>query len=217
MKLIKDKLEVIDIFFSSKKKSEKWLIILSIAGIIFYLCYAYLSPYTDKVYKKSEISKKSVEKRIANNNAYLKSITKKGDLDFHIKEFDHKIVTEKNTISDLNQKIEFVNKNLTQLPDMVFKQKNWSKFLDYLANEAKMQNIDMHSMKNRQIDNDGRFGPVLKVSIKCVGEYRDIIKFMNEIEQTDLLTDIDGTRLFSDMGMSNVVADINISVWGVNN
>jgi hypothetical protein len=39
---------------------------------------------------------------------------------------------------------------------------------------------------------------------------------MNELEQNVLVTDIYGTSLMMDNNSSNVIADINISVWGIN-
>jgi len=46
MKFIEDKLEELDGYFAPKKESEKWLIILGIAGFITYMAYDYLLPYT---------------------------------------------------------------------------------------------------------------------------------------------------------------------------
>ena len=61
MKFIEDKLEELDVYFAPKKESEKWLLILGVAGIIAYLAYAYLLPYTEKMYQQSETSKKSIK------------------------------------------------------------------------------------------------------------------------------------------------------------
>ena len=64
MKFLEDKLEALDTYFAPKKESEKWLMILGVAGIIAYIAYAYLLPYTETMYKKSESTKKSVQKSI---------------------------------------------------------------------------------------------------------------------------------------------------------
>ena len=39
---------------------------------------------------------------------------------------------------------------------------------------------------------------------------------MNELEQNVLVTDIYGTKFSLDQNSSQIVADINISVWGIN-
>ncbi len=56
----------------------------------------------------------------------------------------------------------------------------------------------------------------LEIGIGCKGDYKNIIKFMNELEQNVLVTDIFKTEFTSDTNSSQTVADIHISVWGIN-
>jgi len=216
MKFIEDKLEELDTYFAPKKESEKWLIILGVAGIIAYLAYAYLLPYTEDMYKKSERSKKSIQKSIIDNNTYLNSITVGGDRDFYVKKFDKDIVDKKEKIIDTNNKIVFIDNNLEKLSDMLFNQKSWSKFLNSITDKAAVQDVDIQYITNKYVDNNGSFGYVLEIAVGCKGEYKGIVKFMNELEQNTLVTDIYGTKFSLDSNSSDIVADINISVWGIN-
>ena len=109
MRFIEDKLESLDAYFEPKKENEKWLIILGVAGIIAYLAYAYLLPYTESMYNKSETTKKSIQKSIADNNTYLNSITVNGNREYYIKKFDNDINTKKKNIISLNNKIKFID------------------------------------------------------------------------------------------------------------
>ena len=217
MKFIENKLEELDSYFAPKKESEKWLIILGIAGMIAYLAYAYLLPYTEKMYNKSETTKKSIQKSIADNNIYLNSITVNGDREYYIKKFDRDIVTKKSNIVNLNKKIKFIDSNLEKLSDMLFNQKSWSRFLNSITDKAEIQNVDIQYIANKYVeDNKGSFGYVLEIGVGCKGEYKGIVKFMNELEQNVLVTDIYGTKFSLDQNSSQIVADINISVWGIN-
>jgi len=216
MKFIEDKLEALDAYFAPKKESEKWLVILGVAGIISYLAYAYLLPYTEAMYKKSERSKKSIQKSIVDNNTYLNSITVGGDRNYYVKKFDQDIITKKSTIVESKKKITLINNNLNQLSDMLFNQKSWSKFLNSITNKAEIHNVDIQYIDNHYVDNNGSFGHVLEISVGCKGEYKGIVKFMNELEQNTLVTDIYGTKFSLDANSSDVLADINISVWGIN-
>ena len=216
MKFIEDKLEELDNYFAPKKESEKWLIILGVAGIIAYLAYAYLLPYTEEKYKKSEIAMKNIQKSIADNNMYLNSITVGGDRDYYIKKYDNDIMRKKQSIVTLSKKIKFIDNNLQKLSDMLFNQKSWSRFLNSITDRAEMQNVDIKYISNKYIDSNGSFGHVLEVGVGCQGSYKNIVKFMNELEQNTLVTDIYGTNLMLDVNASLVVADINVSVWGIN-
>jgi len=216
MKFIEDKLEELDAYFAPKKESEKWMIILGVAGIIAYLAYAYLLPYTEEMYKKSERSKKSIQKSIVDKNTYLNSITVGGDREFYVKKYDKDIVTKKDTIVDTTNKITFIDSNLEKLSDMLFNQKSWSKFLNSITDKAAVQDVDIQYITNHYVDNNGSFGYVLEIAVGCKGEYKGIVKFMNELEQNVLVTDIYGTKFSLDTNSSDIVADINISVWGIN-
>ncbi|BAF72627.1 hypothetical protein [Sulfurovum sp. NBC37-1] len=216
MKFIEDKLEELDNYFAPKKESEKWFIILGIAGIIAYIAYAYLLPYTEKKYKKSEITKKNIQKSITDNNTYLNSITVDGDRNYYIKKYDNDIVRKKQHIVTLDNKIKFIDTNIQKLSDMLFNQRSWSRFLNSITNRAEVQNVDINYISNDYIDNNGSFGHVLEIGIGCKGSYKNIVKFINELEQNVLVTDIYGTNLTVDTNDSQIVADINLSVWGIN-
>ncbi len=216
MKFLENKLEALDTYFAPKKESEKWIVILGIAGVIAYLGYALLLPYTEDLYKTSERTKKSVQKSIADSNTYLRSITVGGDRDYYVKKFDQDIVNKKSNIVNLNNKIKFIDSNLAKLSDMLFNQKSWSKFLNSITSKAEVQNVDLQYITNKYVDNNGSFGHVLEIGVGCKGEYKSIVKFMNEIEQNVLVTDIFKTDLSLDNNSSDIVADIHISVWGIN-
>ena len=216
MKLLEDKLEELDVYFAPKKENEKWLMILGVAGIIGYLAFAYLLPYTEDLYNKSERSKKSIQKSIVDNNTYLNSITVGGDREYYIKKFDNDISTKKTNIINLKDKIKFINTNLEKLSDMLFNEKSWSKFLNSITDRAEIHNIDIEYITNNYADNNGSFGHVLEIAVGCKGGYKNIVKFMNELEQNVLVTDIYKTKLTVDNNTSDINADIYISVWGIN-
>jgi hypothetical protein len=99
---------------------------------------------------------------------------------------------------------------------MLFNQKSWSKFLNSVTHKAEIQNVHLDYITNQYVDNNGSFGHVLEIGIGCKGEYKNIVKFMNELEQNVLVTDIFQSKVVSDANSSNTVADIHISVWGIN-
>ena len=216
MKLIEDKLEALDSYFEPKKESEKWLIILGIAGIISYIAYAYFLPYAESMYKKSESTKNSLQKQIRDNTNYLASITRNGDRDYKVKLYTKQIKMKKDQIVDLNSKITFIDNNLNKLSDMLFNNKSWSIFLNSITHTAQEHNVDIRFITNKYLNSNGNFGYVLEIAVGCSGSYKNIIKFINSIEQNRLVTDIYGTNIYPDVNSTDIMADINISVWGIN-
>ena len=216
MKFLEDKLEGLDAYFAPKKENEKWMMILGVAALIAYIAYTYLLPYTEDKYKKTEREKQTIQSSIINNNTYLNSITVSGDRDYYIKKYDNDILLKGQKIVDTKKKITFIDQNLEKLSDMLFNERSWSKFLNSVTRKAELQSIDIHYIENKYVDNKGSFGHVLEIAVGCKGEYPNIVKFINELEQTTLVTDIYGTKITAEANTSNVFADINISVWGIN-
>lgn len=216
MKFLEDKLEELDLYFEPKKETDKWAMIVGVAGIIGYLAYGFLLPYTEELYKKSEKQKERLEVSIKDNSTYLKSITIGGDRDHYIKKYDKEIVNKKKHIVNLKHKIKLVNTNLDKLSDMLFNKRSWSKFLNSITDKASLHNVELDYIENNFANNKGSFGHVLEISVGCKGDYRNIIQFINEIEQNVLVTDIFKTELALDKESSKIVATIHISVWGIN-
>jgi lipopolysaccharide export LptBFGC system permease protein LptF len=216
MKFLEDKLERLDAYFAPKKESEKWMMIIAVAGLIAYIAYTYLLPYTENKYKKTEREKQTIQSSIINHNTYLNSITVSGDRDYYVKKYDNDIVMKKQQIVDIKNKVTFIDQNLEKLSDMLFNQKSWSKFLNSITRKAEIQDVEIQYIANKYVDNNGSFGHVLEIAVGCKGEYPNIVKFVNELEQNTLVTDIYGTSFRSEENSSNILADINISVWGIN-
>ncbi len=216
MKFIEDKLEELDIYFAPKKENEKWLLILGVAGIIAYLGYSLLLPYTEDLYNQSERSKKKIQKNIVDNNTYLNSITVGGDREYYVKKYINDIARKKKNIVNINNKIKFIDSNLEKLSDMLFNQKSWSRFLNSITQKAEIHNVDLEYISNKYADNNGSFGHVLEIGIGAKGNYKNIVRFMNELEQNVLVTDIFETKFALDSNSSDIKSDIHISVWGIN-
>ena len=216
MKFLEDKLERLDAYFAPKKESEKWMMIIAVAGLIAYIAYTYLLPYTENKYKKTEREKQTIQSSIINYSTYLNSITVSGDRDYYVKKYDNDILMKKQKIVDTKNKVTFIDQNLEKLSDMLFNQKSWSKFLNSITLKAEKQDVEIQYIANKYVDNNGSFGHVLEIAVGCKGQYPNIVKFVNELEQNILVTDIYGTGFRSEENSSNILADINISVWGIN-
>ena len=214
MKAFADELEKMDKYFSTKKESEKWLMILGVAGFIAFLAYNYLLPYAENLHKSSEAKKNRLTKSIAAENTYLNSITVNGDRNYYIKKYDKDIQNKNKQIVSLNEKIAYINSSLDKLSGMLFNERSWANFLNSITENAKTHNISLNFIKNKYVDSKGNFGHILEIEVDGSGNFKDVVGFLNELEQNVLVTDVYSSTLQgSDEGIS---ADINISVWGIN-
>lgn len=216
MKFFADKMEELDNFFSAKNVSESYAIIVGVAGSIAAIAYMFFLPYSEKEYKISDENKKSIKKSINTQKDYLSSISSGGDVDYKVKSQNREIASSNREISNLKSKIKFVNINLEQLSDMLFNKRSWSKFIDSISSKAYENDVTIRDIRNEYVDNNGSFGHVLKVSVGCKGDYNNIVRFLNQLEQNILVTDVYSSHVYSDTDSADALADINISVWGIN-
>jgi hypothetical protein len=216
MKELADFLEKMDAYFEGKSSTERLVLILLPALLVGYLAWTMLTPPAETAYKNSIANKKRVQKKLADENAYLKGITVKGDRNYKIKDYNKKIALSKKKAKEYRKKIAVLDKNLEKLSDVLFNQQSWSLFLDSITSRAHENNVDLISLANHYVDNNGSFGHVLEIDVRCKGPFEGIVKFMNDLEQNTLVTDIYGSRISTENNSTEIYADFNISVWGVN-
>jgi len=216
MKQLANILESLDAYFGNKGQSEKWIMILIVAGTAGYVAYSIFFDSALSMYNQSVLRQKSISKKIFNEKTYLKSITKKGDREYRVKQYNKEIATKKLTVIAYNKKLDTVKSNLSKLSDMLFNKKSWSLFLDSITRRADANEVQINLLANKYVANNGSFGHVLEVEIKCESEFKNIINFLNDLEQNTLVTDIYSSKTYIDENSTKIYSDVKISVWGVN-
>jgi len=216
MKEIANFLEKMDAYFEGKNPTERLVLIALPALLVAYVAWTVLTPPSEAAKQKSVADKQHIEKKLAEDKRYLKGITKNGDRNYKVKALDNQIALSKKRSESYRKKIAILNKNINKLSDMLFNQKSWSLFLDSITARAHESNVQINLVTNEYVDTNGSFGHVLEMGVKCQGTFGGILKFMNDLEQNTLVTDIYRSTLSTEANSTYVSADIHISVWGVN-
>ncbi len=216
MSYMADKMEAMDAYFEHKSETEKWIMIVFFAGAVAFLAYSYFFPYAKGLYEQSVLTHKTISKKIHEEKTYLQSISKNGDKEYKVKLYLREIATKKKSVASYKQKITVINGNLDKLSDLLFNQKNWSLFLDSITHRAAANGIQINTLVNKYVDSNGSFGHVLEIGLNCEGGFKNILNFINDMEQNTLVTDIYSSSIYTDVNKSTILSDINISVWGVN-
>jgi hypothetical protein len=217
MKAIINLLNALDEYFELKSENEKWMMIGMLTLVIGYISYTFFYPFAEEKYNTAQHKSKSLQKKIQTNKQYLQSITVNGDIEFYVKKYSNDFKSIEKNIDIANDDISFISTNLEELSPLLFNKESWSKFLNSITKQAKKQAVKINYIENNYVDNNGSFGHVLQIAVGCSGQYKQIVKFVNQLEKSVLVTDIYGSHLYLDNNDTMVSADINISVWGVNN
>ncbi|BCD68074.1 type 4a pilus biogenesis protein PilO [Nitratiruptor sp. YY09-18] len=206
-------LRKIDEFFSQRKSSEKYLIYATIFIGIVLLSYQYLFPMTEKMMKTALAQKNSIEAKINMDKAYLRGITVNGDELFYIKQFSLQIGKLKGRLTEIIDKKDYLNQKIKELSYLLYNEKKWAEFLNSLTQKAAKNGVQIDYILNNFLDVTKNFGHVLEVEIGCNGDYKNLISYINSIEQSDLVVDV--YEIDMDGG-EPIKTILKVSVWGIN-
>ncbi len=205
--------EKIDAYLANKKSSEISLIFFMLFILIGFLVYSYIFPITEKRLKTTQKNLTKMSKKLVTEQRYLRSVTKNGDERYLIKKAkkeieDTKIKLEKTTYANA-----YVDSKLKELSYLLFNNQNWAKFLDSITLLAQKYKVKIKVLENNINEpNLQKIEQILNLRVDFKGNFKNILKFINAIEESKLVVDIYEINLESKSGLNGY---INIAVWGM--
>ena len=212
MKIVEDILEKLDNYFEHKKRSEFYIIVLGTVFAIGMFSYNTLIPKTENMLEKDLQVQNRLKAQLLKEKNYLKSVTVNGDNRFKIKKLQKELKNLKATLNNLKESNEYSDYQIHKLQELLFNEENWAKFLDDIAKKANNNHVDINTISNTFIQNQKNFGHILEVGIECEGKYQSIISFINDIEESKLVVDINEIILEKE---KKIKANFKVSVWGI--
>jgi len=203
----------LDRYYSSRKPSEVWLMVILVAVLFGYLLYTFLSPISSEYRAKEEGRYNQLTTNINSAENFLKSITVNGDKDYYVKDLTRKVVNKRVELNGIRAKLAKLDSAVKNLSKFLYNKDNWSKFLDNIAKKAKDNNLKVFNISNVVYDQNSSFGKVLDVNIKCKGEYGELLSFMNALEKSQLVSNVSYANIKA--APNKPIADINLTVWGI--
>jgi DNA repair exonuclease SbcCD ATPase subunit len=203
-------IERLDSFLTSKKPSEALLISLVVAAVAGYTTFLAISDPAEK------FSKDYATKHTA-KNAQL--TTANADIERYkslIPNLQKEITASKATLERTQYTNGYVDTKLKELSYLLFNDKSWASFMDRITFLAKKHNITVIKISNNFLDEKKqareKVEQVLTVNVGFSSEFKNLIKFINEIEESQLVVDVNKIDLLS---TRKIDGNISISVWGM--
>lgn len=204
---IEDYLHQIDSAFKDKSQKDIYMTYVMIFGLIF--AFAYLlfweSSFAEFESKQKTIS--SLESKITNDKIYLKVNPKSKivQLEQKIKQINTDTIMKKDNNSYIKNKIETIS-------SLIYDERAWGEYLYSISTNAKKNNISILNYTNEFTKEQTSFGHMLNISLKSTGKYHNTLKFINSLEQSNLVVDIHHLKI---QAKDKLSSDLNISVWGI--
>ncbi len=203
----------IDNYLKDKKSSELSLLFLMAFVAIGFVMYYSVFPVTEKMLKQTKHAQKNIQSKLNQEKAYLRSVTRNGDKNFVIKKFDKEVKKQKQQLEDTKYANGYVDTKLKELSYLLFNDKNWAKFLDSITFIGQKYGIEVGLIKNSFFEpNLQEIKQVLTVEVDFNGEFKNVMKFINELEESKLVVDINNLELKSS---NTITGTLDIAVWGM--
>ena len=208
----------IDNYFDGKKPSEVTLMLimaLVLSGVIAY--YAIIQ-YAEDYYDNSMLTNSQTTEELNKVNAYLDSVSqnndRNNDRNFKINQKQNELKQRQNELADAKNMNQYFDNKLRELSYLIFNEQSWADFLDSLALLANKNNVKITKIVNTfKEPNAQKIEQILDINVSVDGNYKDIISYINAIEESKLVVDVNGIDINSTDG--KLKGNMGIYIWGM--
>ena len=204
---IEDYLHKIDSIFKDKSQKDTYMTYAMIVVIVFAFSYLLFWDSSFEEFEETRAKVVALDKKIADDKTYLQANpeSKVASLEKEIVEINKKMLNHKDNNAYIKSKIETIS-------SLIYDERAWGEYLYSISKNAQKYNVKINNLTNRYSDNNTSFGHILDITVKSTSNYKNTLKFINSLEQSELVVDLHHL----DINASNkLMTDLNISVWGI--
>jgi len=204
---IEDYLQQIDTAFKYKSQKDIYVIYFMVFALIFAVSYLFFweSSMADFQTKSTEI--KQLDKKIQTNERYLKNNPKS------------KIARLSRDIKNINKQMlvyidnnDFIKSKIENISELLYDEKTWGKYINSIAFNAQKYHITILHFSNQYAMSNQAFGHILNITLEFTASYKDTLKFINSLEESDLVVDVHKLDISAEDVLTTT---LDISVWGI--
>ena len=204
----------IDNYFDNKKPSEVSVMLLAsliLSGVVIY--YA-IMPYAQEYHDSSMSENSSVTTELNEVNNKLDSLSLNNDRNFKINQEKNNIRQLQIKLADTQKMNQYFDDKLKELSYLIFSEQSWADFLDNLALLANKNNVKITKISNTFKEPSAeKIEQMLDINISVDGGFKDIVGYINAIEESKLVVDVSNIDINSTNGKLN--GNLGVYVWGM--
>lgn len=202
-----DYLHKIDSALKNKTQKELYMTYIMVVAGIFAFSYVLFWDSSFENFTATRQNVSQLENKIAIDKRFLQQnpTSKITQLDKEIHNIDQEITVNKDTNAYIKRKIETIS-------SLIYDERSWGEYLDSIATNAQKYHIKLLNLTNEYAKVNSAFGHILDISVSSEGNFQNTLKFINSLEQSDLVVDIHNFKIDTNTSLES---DLNISVWGI--
>ena len=204
----------IDNYFDEKKPSEVTMMLIVAFFLSVAIAYYAVIPYAQNYYDDSIRENDQITKDLNKVNSYLSTVSQGSDRNFMINQKQNELMQQQNKLADAQNMNQYFDNKLKELSYLIFNEQSWADFLDNLAFLANKNNVKITKIINTfKEPNAQKIEQVLDINVSVDGDYRDIISYINAIEESKLVVDVNNIDINSTNG--KLRGNMGIYIWGM--
>lgn len=178
-----------------------------VIAVIFSFAYFFFYDSSFNEFEKTRKQISTLERQIQVDNIFLKTNPESliAQLGKEIKNIDAQTQQYKHNNAYIKTQIETIS-------SLIYDERTWGEYLDSITTNAQRYHMKVLNLTNTPADTNQSFGHLLNIAVKSEGSFTNTLKFINSLEQSELVVDI------HDLNISvaqKLESDLQISVWGI--
>lgn len=196
-------------YMNGLNKKQKIMIYLSVVFVGIMLLNQFLPAQLEQ---KEELQNNISTMRLE----ILKNATKK--LKRELSQVKELKLEKEAKIDVIKERVNFLMSNLYKVKFAFFAQEELARSLDFILKESIKEKLELNFIKNTQENVPDQSELVVykkSMLIDGVGEYKNILRFINFVENLDLLMSVQEIKLTEDSEKNGVHFSISLYLYGV--
>ena len=204
---IEDYLHRIDSAFKEKTQKDTYMTYGMIVAVVFAFSYLLFWDSSFEEFEGTRAKVVQVEKNIKDDKEYLKV-----NPESKIINLEKEIVLINKDMQAQKQNNAYIKSKIETISSLIYDERAWGEYLHSISKNAKKYNVKITNLTNKYAVNTDAFGHILDISVKSSSNYKNTLRFINSLEQSELVVDLH----YLDINASNKLnTDLQISVWGI--
>ena len=204
---IEDYLHKIDSSFKNKNKKDIQLTYIMLIGVIFAFSYYFFWDSSENNFIDQNTQINNLKTKLNADKAYLNA-----NPQIKITTLASQINTTQTKMLDFKDKNDYIKTKIAKISSLIYDERSWGTYINSISLNAKKYHIKITEFTNEYSKNNGSFGHILDLSVKFSGNFKNTLKFINALEQNDLVVDIHSLSI---KAQDTLNTDLKISVWGI--
>lgn len=204
---IEDYLYTLDQSLGQKSDRDKNMVFVMIFTLLFAFSYLLFWESAEISFQESHEKAQKVENELTIDKDYLAANPPE-----RIAQIEQETLQLRQTQIKYTEYNSYIKEQLSQISSLYYDERVWGAYLDSISRYAKTYGVKLTTFRNTLQADNNSFGHIMDIQIVSEGPYKNTMKFINALEQSQLVVDLHDFNLTAD---EKLTGELNISVWGI--